>query len=172
VELSIDSKAVVHVISTEMTQGAEGHAIVKKIRRLLTMEWNMTIVHEYREANKCVDALANIGCNLEHEVIYYEACPEEIRNILVADELGITTLRLGCCLVFLFFGLFALSCIKKNVHIACCYNILVRSAQVYTLLPNLCVYLSVCKKRVYIPLEIEWMFCMKESYQVYISVYD
>jgi ribonuclease HI len=94
VELSIDSKAVVHVISTEKTQGAEGYAIVKKICRLLTMEWNVTIVHEYREANKCAGALANIGCNLEREVIYYEACPEEIRDILVADELGITTPRL------------------------------------------------------------------------------
>ncbi|GAU30840.1 hypothetical protein TSUD_267600 [Trifolium subterraneum] len=94
VELSVDSKAVVQVISTEKTQGAEGFAIVNKIHRLLKMDWNVIIVHEYREANKCADALTNIGCNLEREVIYYEDCPEEIRNILVADEMGITTPRL------------------------------------------------------------------------------
>jgi ribonuclease HI len=53
VESSIDSKAVVHVISTQKTQVAEGYVIVKKIHRLLTMEWNVTIVHEYCEVNKC-----------------------------------------------------------------------------------------------------------------------
>ncbi|PNX95557.1 ribonuclease H [Trifolium pratense] len=94
VELSIDSKAVVHVVISGRTQGADGYAIVKKIRRLLKMDWNVKILHEYREANKCADALANIGCNLDHEVIFYEACPMEIGYILLADQLGISTPRL------------------------------------------------------------------------------
>jgi hypothetical protein len=52
------------------------------------------VIHEYREANKCADALANIGCNLDHEVIFYDVSPVEVKEILLADEMGIVTPRL------------------------------------------------------------------------------
>jgi hypothetical protein len=51
-------------------------------------------MHEYREANKCADALAMIGCSLKHNMIIYDNCPAAIRDILLADELGMTTSRL------------------------------------------------------------------------------
>ncbi|PNX97917.1 ribonuclease H [Trifolium pratense] len=94
VELSIDSKAVVHVITAGKATSADGYAIVRKIRRLLLMDWNVKVLHEYREANKCADALANTGCILDLELIFYQECPMEIRNILLADELGISTPRI------------------------------------------------------------------------------
>jgi hypothetical protein len=48
----------------------------------------------YRESNQCADALASIGCTLDKEAIYYNVCPPEIRDLLLADELGITTPKL------------------------------------------------------------------------------
>jgi hypothetical protein len=42
----------------------------------------------------CADALARIGCSLEHDMIIYDDCPAAIRDILLADELGMTTPRL------------------------------------------------------------------------------
>ncbi|PNX93924.1 hypothetical protein L195_g017087 [Trifolium pratense] len=38
-----------------------GLTLVKNIRRLVDMEWEVHINHAYRESNQCVDALANIG---------------------------------------------------------------------------------------------------------------
>jgi hypothetical protein len=52
------------------------------------------IMHEYREANKCIDALAKIGCSLEHNMIFYDNCLAAIRDILLADKLGMTISRL------------------------------------------------------------------------------
>jgi 3-mercaptopyruvate sulfurtransferase SseA len=52
------------------------------------------MVHAYRESNQCADALTSIGCTLDREVIYYDDYPLAIRNLLLADVLGITTSRL------------------------------------------------------------------------------
>ncbi|PNX92395.1 ribonuclease H [Trifolium pratense] len=89
VELSIDSHVVVHVVSSGRHQGDGGYSIIKKIRRLLRLDWNIKISHEYRELNKCA-----VGCKLDHDVIFYEACPTKIRDILLVDEQGITSPRL------------------------------------------------------------------------------
>ncbi|MCI78106.1 hypothetical protein A2U01_0099376, partial [Trifolium medium] len=53
VELSIDSKTVMKVITTGQMKGTSGYAIVKKISSYLVMDWNVEVLHEYREANKC-----------------------------------------------------------------------------------------------------------------------
>jgi hypothetical protein len=52
------------------------------------------------------DALARIGCSLEHNMIIYDDCPTAIRDILLAEELGMTTARLIVAL--------SLICIKKK----------------------------------------------------------
>jgi len=52
------------------------------------------VIHSYREANQCDDALANLGCSLNNLVMFYESCPTHVRNLFVADAMGITTPRL------------------------------------------------------------------------------
>ncbi|GAU38532.1 hypothetical protein TSUD_320040 [Trifolium subterraneum] len=88
VELSIDSQAVVQVLKVGKVHSIHGMAILKRIRGMLVLNWVVEISHEYREANKCPDALANIGCPLDREVVFYEDCPFEIGHILLDDELG------------------------------------------------------------------------------------
>lgn len=43
---------------------ASSWSLVSKIRRLLQSDWEVKIYHVYREANKCADVLANMGCDL------------------------------------------------------------------------------------------------------------
>ncbi|MCI30713.1 ribonuclease H protein, partial [Trifolium medium] len=72
-------------------QGLSNYSSVRKIHNMLNMEWIVEFMHEYRKANKCADVLARIGCSLEYNVIFYGACTEEIREFMLADELGFVT---------------------------------------------------------------------------------
>ncbi|MCH80696.1 ribonuclease H protein [Trifolium medium] len=58
----------------------------------VTVEVN--IVHAYIESNQCTDALASIGCTLDKEIIYYDDCPSEIKELFLADVMGIATPRM------------------------------------------------------------------------------
>ncbi|MCH82551.1 putative ribonuclease H protein [Trifolium medium] len=71
-----------------------GGSLAKEIRRLVALEWDVEVTHIYREANKCANALANEGCNMDFETRLYESCPDHIRELFVADSMGITTPRL------------------------------------------------------------------------------
>jgi hypothetical protein len=51
------------------------------------------IHHSYREANMCVDALANLGCMISPTMIFYEACPAQVSNFLIADKSGVSFSR-------------------------------------------------------------------------------
>ncbi|GAU25355.1 hypothetical protein TSUD_216930 [Trifolium subterraneum] len=85
---------VLEGIHTGRVNGAIGYSLIKRIRSMLDMAWNIEIMHEYREANTCADALARIGCSLEHDMIFYDDCPATIREVMLADELGMTTPRM------------------------------------------------------------------------------
>jgi hypothetical protein len=54
----------------------------------------LEVSHIYREANKCADALANIGCSLDYETLYYDVCPAQLSDLVAADSMGISTPRL------------------------------------------------------------------------------
>jgi ribonuclease HI len=94
IELNIDSSVVVQVIKTGRLNSSVGMTLVRNIQRLVNMEWEVRIVHAYRESNQCADALANVGCTLDREIIFYDDCPPHIRNLLRYDVMGITTPRL------------------------------------------------------------------------------
>jgi ribonuclease HI len=95
IELCIDSQAVIQVISTGKIKGTVGNALIKRIKGLLALNnWEVQISHVYREANRCADALTNIGCSLDHNVIFYDTCPDIISDIMLADLMGITTPRM------------------------------------------------------------------------------
>ncbi|KAK2448079.1 TMV resistance protein N [Trifolium repens] len=94
VELNIDSEAVVQVIKARRVRNSSGNTLVKQIRRLLDMNWLVEIAHTYREANKCADALANIGCSLDYDIMFFDSCPSQISEICEKDRVGNTTPRL------------------------------------------------------------------------------
>jgi hypothetical protein len=96
VELNIDSVAVVQVLKERRLNSSLGSALVKQIWKLLDMDWNIEIFHTYRETNKCADALANLGCSLGYDLVFFDDCPLTIRETFANDNMGISTPRLIC----------------------------------------------------------------------------
>ncbi|MCI08973.1 ribonuclease H protein, partial [Trifolium medium] len=62
VELHVDSLVVIKTISEDGRGSRIRSVLVKKIRQLIQLDWEVVVHHAYRESNKCADALANIGC--------------------------------------------------------------------------------------------------------------
>ncbi|PNX73563.1 nucleic acid binding protein [Trifolium pratense] len=46
------------------------------------------------EANQCADAMANIGCELDCNVGYFDVCPIQVRHIIASDGIGHSSPRL------------------------------------------------------------------------------
>lgn len=61
---------------------------MKNICRLIELHGEVKVVHSYREANKCVDALANVGCSLELNSIFLDVAPDQIRILLYEEFYG------------------------------------------------------------------------------------
>ncbi|GAU43826.1 hypothetical protein TSUD_399190 [Trifolium subterraneum] len=94
IDLNVDSLAVKQVLTSGSSNNLLGQNLVKNIRRLLELNWKVTVEHSYRKANTCADALANIGCSLDYNIIFYDNPPTQLRHLLEADALRITTPRL------------------------------------------------------------------------------
>jgi ribonuclease HI len=94
VELHIDSQIVVKIIQEETRVSSSCWSLLRRIRQLLVLDWEVRIQHSYREANKCADMLANIGCDSGGPLIYYESCPTPLSFLFAADLVGVATPRL------------------------------------------------------------------------------
>lgn len=107
IELCVDSEVVVNSIKGEGVGCASGCHLVKQIRKLLRGNWIIQIKHIYREANKCADLLANLGCDQHCSMVVYEQPPVAVLQALNADVLGVSTPRL-ISVSFFFLGFCAL----------------------------------------------------------------
>jgi hypothetical protein len=61
---------------------------------MMALDWEVEVRHTYREANKCADALANYGCMSRADSQFFTCCPNFIKDLFDADNLGISTPRL------------------------------------------------------------------------------
>ncbi|MCI45829.1 hypothetical protein A2U01_0067068, partial [Trifolium medium] len=52
VDMHVDSSVVVNVIQIGYSRSLTEHALVKAIRRLLDLNWDVTVAHSYRESNR------------------------------------------------------------------------------------------------------------------------
>ncbi|GAU34270.1 hypothetical protein TSUD_321160 [Trifolium subterraneum] len=94
VELHTDFVAVAQVLQKGSSLSTNGGALLKQIWQLLELDWVVVVSYTYREANKCADALANLGCTLDCKVEFYDACPAIVRDVYQYDLIGNTTPRL------------------------------------------------------------------------------
>lgn len=46
---------------------------------------------DFREANKCVDVLAKMGCELSSQMEIYIVAPASLGQVLIADIIGVST---------------------------------------------------------------------------------
>lgn len=67
---------------------------MRRIQNLLLFNWYVLISHCYKEANKCVDALASIGCNHVAILDLFEQTPTSVSSLWLADVLEVPTPQL------------------------------------------------------------------------------
>jgi hypothetical protein len=51
-------------LSVDNDSSTEGWNILRRIKEILTLDCDTKIIYVYKEANKCVDIIANISCQL------------------------------------------------------------------------------------------------------------
>jgi hypothetical protein len=68
--------------------------------------WEVKINHVFREANKCADMLANMGCEDQCRTVFLENPPYRVAQIVEEDCRGVSFPRLISSYVIVFlFGL-------------------------------------------------------------------
>jgi ribonuclease HI len=94
VELRMDAMNIVKILNREKVVTTFGWNLCNRIWKIMEREWEVHIRHTYREGNFSADALAHMGSNLGSAVMFYECCPDEIRNLVSADAIGASAPRL------------------------------------------------------------------------------
>jgi hypothetical protein len=71
------------VIKDDMTRSGMSYSLVKSIKKLLEME-----------ANQCTDVLADIDCEMDCNIEYFDVRPSQIRHLFAVDSLEKSISRL------------------------------------------------------------------------------
>ena len=78
IELNVDSKAVVYLLSNNENSSIEFAPILDDCRQFMTLILALKINHCFREANTCADGLAKAGSRGEQDFVTLETPPVEI----------------------------------------------------------------------------------------------
>jgi ribonuclease HI len=89
-EVQMDSSIVVTSIQHGKIGSTKGWSIIRKIKHLLNSTWSVRITHVYREANRCVDVLGNLGCTFLHGLHVFNNPPTEVKMVLDDDFRGVS----------------------------------------------------------------------------------
>lgn len=61
------------------------------------LDWELKFVSINREANRCADELAFLGCSLQESLILFEQYPSYVAPVLLGESLGNFIL---CCIYY------------------------------------------------------------------------
>ncbi|KAI9081098.1 hypothetical protein K1719_036857 [Acacia pycnantha] len=73
---------------TTSSSASANSSFVNRIQGLLNRDWRVTIIHVYREVNKCADFLATYALNLVEGIHFLQEPPETMIDLLQADNAG------------------------------------------------------------------------------------
>jgi ribonuclease HI len=93
-DLRIDSEVIVKSLQVRKNGSIMGCTLMKKIYKVLVEFQEVRITHVFREANRCADMLANMGCFNTDNIIYFEYPPTEVIQIVDDDFRGVSFPRL------------------------------------------------------------------------------
>jgi ribonuclease HI len=93
-ELRTDSQIIVQSLQNSKEGSILGCALMKKIKRLVDGPWEVRIIHIFREANRCADMLANMGCESSSGTVYFDKPPSRVAQIVEDDIRGVSFPRL------------------------------------------------------------------------------
>ena len=88
IELNVDSKAVVYLLSNNESSSAEFAPILDDCRQFMTLIPALKISHCFREANAYADGLAKAGSRGGQDFVLLETPPVEIIQLLFKDSSG------------------------------------------------------------------------------------
>ncbi|KAK7267371.1 hypothetical protein RIF29_20042 [Crotalaria pallida] len=88
ISLQFDSQSVASILQGAHLGNTSGYSIVTQIRKLLHLPWQVSVQHIYREANKCADAMANIGCNSDWGISFFDNPPPQVASLMLFDVMG------------------------------------------------------------------------------------
>lgn len=90
VEVELDAKAVVDMLTNPQYDNMAIHAILEDCKFLVAKIPQTRIKHCYREANRCADMLARKGTELNGSLAIFANPPLDILNVVEADLRGIS----------------------------------------------------------------------------------
>jgi hypothetical protein len=88
-EVRIDSAVIAQILHDRKEGSIMGNMLIRKIYKLLEDFQEVRIINVFREANRCADMLANIGCKISDNIVYFVQPPSEVVQ-LVDDYRGVS----------------------------------------------------------------------------------
>ena len=88
-EVELNAKVIVDLINSRNSSNTAYSSLLFDCRLLLEMIPHTMVKHVFREANKCVDALARKGCHAHEEFVIFDGPPSvDVSIVVYADEIG------------------------------------------------------------------------------------
>ena len=94
VEIEIDAKVVLGWVSDTYNCNLHHAALILDCKTLISQIPQVRMNHCFREASKCVDALARRGSELDQDFIVFDSPTMDIVMLLYYDKLGVYYERL------------------------------------------------------------------------------
>ena len=92
--MELDSSCAITLIQNPLDQKHPYAALILRIHQLIQRDWDVRVMHSFREANRAADCLAALGHTLPLGVHFYSVPPIALRGILSEDSRGIALPRL------------------------------------------------------------------------------
>ncbi|CAL1358444.1 unnamed protein product [Linum trigynum] len=93
VQLQLDSQVAVHLLQDKNYRDHAQAGVLSKAQELLSRQWDVDIIHIYREGNKCADFLANLGHTLDIELHCIPIDPSCLSHLILYDGQGLSEPR-------------------------------------------------------------------------------
>ena len=81
---------MISLLSQATHTNEEFSSLVDDYRNLMMNIPQVWLIHCFRKANRCADALTNFGTNMEDDFSVFESLLPFIVNLLLSDKLGLT----------------------------------------------------------------------------------
>lgn len=88
-----DSRSALSLIQDGVHQLHPLQAVVTSIHQLVAHPWQVTFQHVFREGNECADWLAKHGANMDSTLDIWDACPQSLHLVMLADASGVIRQR-------------------------------------------------------------------------------
>ena len=95
IQLELDSSVVLMWLTEQnATYPLNMLPLLCDCRNLMERDWEVRVLHVYREANACADALVKRGTHQQHFLSLYSSCPSSVSVCYERDLAGLRAPRL------------------------------------------------------------------------------